>query len=233
MPLVDRVRASLLGNWPIKLTALVLATVLWAVVAADEPSIQTMTIPLSVQMPEGRSLTAQPPPVEVVFAGAARELLKLYATQPVLRKSVPDSLEDSTYVLQLSPADVDIPKNVSARTQDVRPRRIVLGIEGVVPRVAAQAESTGAVSERVLMGVPVVVRDPGGFSWSSDPFAVMVIVRGPAPRVGRLTRDSVVVSAVPAGSGRSETVRLEVLTPNGIEGTVTPDTAVVQRRVRG
>ena len=91
----------------------------------------------------------------------------------------------------------------------------------------------GAVSERVLMGVPVVVRGEPGVSWSSDPPAVIVTVRGPTVRLLRLTRDSLDVGALPSGRGGPETVQLHVGTPAGIEARATPDTAVVQRRVRG
>ena len=82
------------------------------------------------------------------------------------------------------------------------------------------------------MGIPVTVRGDRG-AWSSDPPAVIVTVRGPTARLVRLTRDSVEVAALPGGAGRPETVRLEVVTPPGIEAAATPDTAVVQRRVRG
>jgi hypothetical protein len=52
-------------------------------------------------------------------------------------------------------------------------------------------------------------------------------------RLIRLTRDSVEVAALPEGNGRAETVKLQVVAPPGVEGTATPDTAVVQRRSRG
>lgn len=310
MTILDRLKEAVTANWHIKLTSLVLATGLWAVVAADEPTTQVMSIPLALQLPEGRSLTQKPAPVEVVFAGSARELLKLYATPAVIQKTVPDTVVDSTYTLQLSTGDVQIPKHVDARTQAVDPHVVVVWLENiarrtlpVVPRVTVRPDSgfavfggiavapgsvlvvgpgprlarlqnlstvpleltevtgpvrrtvdidttglgpvrvlrrdvevsadVGAVSERVLMGVPVVVRGERGVTWSSDPPAVIVTVRGPTTRLLRLTRDSIEVGALPTGPGRPETVQLQVATPAGIDAVATPDTAVVQRRVRG
>ncbi len=309
MPVLERVREAVTANWHIKLTALVLATVLWAVVAAEEPTTQTMHVSVALQLPEGRSLHEPVPPVEAVFAGPARELFKLYATPAVIRKTIPDSLIDSTYTLALSPTDVELPKHVEARTQDVRPRSVVVHLENVsrrtlpvVPRVTLRPDSgfavfggiavapgsvlvvgpgprlgrldhvstetleltevqgpvrrtvaldttgfgplrltrrdvevsadVGTVSERVLMGVPVVVRSERSVPWTSDPLAVIVTVRGPTLRLVRLTRDSIAVSAYPTGTGRAETVHLQVAAPAGIEAVATPDTATVQRRGR-
>ena len=231
MTVVERAREAVQSNWPIKLTALGLATVFWALVAAEEPTTQLMTLPVTVQLPQGRPLTGRVPDVEVVFTGSARELLKLYATPAVIRKAVPDTFADSVYTLQLSTADVEIPKHVVARTQEVRPRSVQVRLANAPP-VAVRADSAG-LSERVLMGVPVVVHDESGASWSSDPLAVIVTVHGPAPRLARLTRDSVEVAAAPTGGGRPETVQLRVAAPEGIEASATPDTALVQRRARG
>lgn len=96
------------------------------------------------------------------------------------------------------------------------------------------ATEVGPFSERVLMGIPVTARgERGGGNWSSEPPAVIVTVRGPSARLALLTRDSVEVAATAEGTGRPETVRLEVRAPAGVEAIATPDTAVIQRRSRG
>ncbi len=303
---------TVFANWPLKLTALVLAALLWAAVAAEEPTTQQMSVSLVVRPPEGRSLTRSPPTVQATFAGPARELLKLYATPPVIHKTVPDTAADSVYTFPLTPADVEVAKQVEAQVQSVDPRSATVALENVsrrtvpvVSRVTVRPDSgfavvggiavtpgsvlvmgmgprldevrqvatipleltevsgpvrqtvrldtaglgpvrlarreveisadVGPVSERVLMGVPVTVRSErggGGGGWSSDPPAVIVTVRGPTARLVRLTRDSVEVAALPTGPGRSETVRLQVVAPPGVEAAATPDTAVVQRRAR-
>jgi hypothetical protein len=304
-----RILRRITANWPLKLTALALAAVLWAAVAADEPSSQRVAIALRVNAPEGRPLTRSLPTVYGIFGGPARELLKLYASPPVFRISIPDTAVDSVYTVHVATRDIEIPKHIEVKTESVDPGTITLTLENVgrrtvpvVPRVTIKPDSgfamfggiavtpdsilligpgarltqirevstlpielsgvsgpihravqldtsgmgpvrltrsdveistvVGPVSERVLMGVPVTVRgDRGG--WSSEPPAVIVTVRGPMARLVRLTRDSVEVAALPDGSGRAETVKLEVVAPPGVEATAMPDTAVVQRRNRG
>ena len=71
-----RILRRITANWPLKLTALALAAVLWAAVAADEPSSQRVAIALRVNAPEGRPLTRSLPTVYGIFGGPARELLK-------------------------------------------------------------------------------------------------------------------------------------------------------------
>jgi hypothetical protein len=234
MTLLGRAGKAALENWPVKLTALLLAAVLWVVVAAEEPAIELMTVPLVIELPAGRSLMDEPRPVEVTFTGPARELFKLYATPATIIKSVPDTAADSVYTLDLRPTDVELPKNVAARIQEVRPRSVMVRLNPVAATVASvDSIPAGDLSDRVLMGVPVSVHGEQGGVWSSDPPAVMVMVHGPGDRVARLTRDSVQVTATPAGSGRPETVRLQVAVPAGVAGTPMPDTAVVRRRIGG
>ena len=216
-------------NWPMKLTALALAAVLWVAVAAEEPATEKVAISLRLLTPEGRSLAGPVPAVSGVFAGSARELLKLYASPPVIHLAVPDTA-DSVYTVPLSIAQIELGKHVDARAQAIEPRVISIALSRpmspVAPEVAARGDS---VSERVLMGIPVtIVGERGG--WSSAPPAVIVTVRGPTARLSHLTRDSVDVTAAPEGSGRRETVRLKAQAPPGIEAVATPDTAVVQRR---
>ena len=306
----SRIYQMLVNNWLLKLAALGLAAVLWAAVASEQPTTQKIAINLRVQAPEGRPLTRSVPEVHGVFLGPARELLKLYASPPVIRVSVPDTMVDSIYTVKISAESVELPKSTEVRTESVEPRSITLAMENVArrtvpvtPRVSVRPDSgfavlggiavspdsvllvgpgarlvqirevstlpielsgvsgpiqrsilldtvglgpvrlarrdveisttVGPVSERVLMGIPVIVRADRGASWSSEPPAVIVTVRGPTARLVRLTRDSVEVAALPEGSGRPETVKLEVVAPPGVEASAMPDTAVVQRRARG
>jgi hypothetical protein len=298
------------ANWPMKLTALALAAVLWAAVASDQPTSQRLPITLQVQGPADRPLTQGIPEIHGIFSGPSRELLKLYASAPVLRLTIPDSVPDSLYTVQLNPGAVEITKQIDARVESLDPASVTFTLETVgrrtvpvVARVTGRPDSgfamfggisvspgsvlvvgprprldgirqvstvpvdlagfsgairravrldtaglgpvrvmrqeveisteVGPLSERVLMGVPVVVRGERGRGWASEPPAVIVTVRGPRARLQRLTRDSVEVSALSDGTGRRGPVRLRVVAPLGMEGSATPDTAIVQRRSRG
>lgn len=303
-------RKAIVTNWPVKLTALVLSAVLWAAFAAEEPTTQLVPVHVNLEPPPGRTLTAAPPPVQALYAGSARELIKLYTSPPVVTKRIPDTLTGNTYTVQLTPDELTTGRGIDAKVQDIQPRTFVVSLDDVAqktvrvtPRVAITPDSgytidggiavvpgsvvvrgpdavirrieevhtlpmqltditapvrrtvqldtsrlgiarvspmsveisanVVAVSERVLMGVPVGVHADRGGTWITDPPAVMVSVRGPAARIARLTRDSVSVFAQPTGNGGTETVYVEVVPPTGLTATATPDTVVAQRRGRG
>jgi hypothetical protein len=218
-------REAITFNWPIKLTALILAAVLWAVVAAEAPTTQLIAVPLTITPPRGRSLATPPPAVNVIFAGTARDLLRLYATPPTIQRAIADTVTDSTVVLHLSPDDVVIPSRIDVRAEAMEPRAVTITLAG---HRQPPSRTDTTMTERVLMGIPVTVRGPRG-RWASEPPAVIVTVRGPSSRLFRLTRDSVAVTALPSGTGRPESVRLEVSAPEGLSAGVTPDTALVRR----
>lgn len=299
----------LFTNWPIKITALVLSAVLWAVVAAEEPTTQLVPVELQVRLPEGRTLTRSLPPVQALYAGTSRELIKLYAAPPVIRRIVPDTVTGTSYALELSPAELSSVDNANVNVQDIQPRIIVVQMDNlaqrrvqVTPRVTVRPDSgysqfglalapssvtvrgpaglvggiesvptlpleltglagpvrqsvpldtsgmgmvrvspaqvevavdVGPISERVLMGVPVVLpRDQAG-QWESQPPAIVVTVRGRSARLARLTRDSVEAVAVFRRDDPEQVVRLNIVAPSGIQAVASPDTVVVRRRTRG
>jgi len=69
-PWTARVRDGLVVNWPAKLTALLLSGVLWAAVAAEEPTTQLVPVTLVVQPPPGRTLKGTLPSVQAVYVPA-------------------------------------------------------------------------------------------------------------------------------------------------------------------
>ncbi len=307
---LKKIRTAILTHWPIKVTALVLATVLWGAVATEIPTEQVVPVTLQVDAPAGRAIVSPLPPVRALYAGAPRELLKLYADPPVIQKQIPDTLTGTEFLVELSPDDLRPVRDANVKAQGLEPRvfpvtldDVVRRIVPVVSRVTLSADSgfliagpprvipdsvtiqgpeaavravsevrtvildltglrsdvrrsvaldtTGlspvrlpaasvelvatvvAVSERVLMGVPVVVNAPVAAGWVSEPPAVIVTVHGPRDRIARLTRDSVEVRVTPPGNNTSETVRVEVIPPSGVTAAATPDTVVLQRRPRG
>ncbi len=306
--LAVKARDGILRNWPIKITALVLAAILWAATAAQEPATDLVDVRLEVEPPEGRALAAPLPPVKALYAGPGRELIKLYAQPPWVHRVLPDTLTGSIYLLELSLADLTV-ENAEVTPQDIQPRMVTVRLDDVfqrtvlvVPRVSVMPDSgfeqfggvavvpgsvivrgpqalvqgtdelhtlplelveatepvtrsvpidtsalgvlrlshsqveisvdVGAVSDRVIMSVPVVVRSARGGSWVSDPPAVMVTVRGRSSRLDQLDRDSIQVVAEISGVQRRMVVELEVIPPAGMSASATPDSATVRRRER-
>ena len=123
------------SNWPIKVTALALATVLWAAVAAEQPTTQLVPIQLEIQTPAARTLLQEVPPIRALFAGSARELIKLStAAPPTINKVIPDTLTQSFFTIDLSPQDVTIASDADVDIQDILPRRLVVALDEVLHR---------------------------------------------------------------------------------------------------
>ena len=181
------VKRAMAANWPIKVTALALATVLWAAVAAEEPTTQLIPISVIITTPANRTLTQQLPPVQAVYEGSARELIKLYTSPPLIRIVVPDTSE-SFFTFNLSPQDVILGSEADVVLRDIIPQRLTIALDAeaqrrvpVIPRVTLQTDSGFVVTG------PVV----------AVPESVLVI--GPEAqvrRIGRVYTDSLAVRRV-------------------------------------
>jgi YbbR domain-containing protein len=132
---ISDLRAWITANWPIKLTALVLATVLWAVIATRETRTEWWQVTLTVEPPEGRVLTSAMPPIQALYSGTAGELFKLGLTPPTIYKEMPDTLTGSTYVITLATSDLVTPRDIDVSAQEVNPDTITLLLDDVMSRV--------------------------------------------------------------------------------------------------
>ncbi len=171
------IKSAVTANWPIKITALALAAVLWAALSAEQPTAQFVPVRLDIQIPDNRILAQELPQVQAVVGGPPRELIKLYTNPPVLTKVVPDSATGSTVTIDLSPQDVILQPDAEVTLQDILPRRLVVHLDDVRRR-SVPVYSRGiirAASGFVLLGVSVV------------PESVVVIgPQAPVNRLGRL-----------------------------------------------
>jgi hypothetical protein len=168
-------RAALVNNWPIKLTSLALAAVLWAAVAAEQPTTQLVPVTLQVEPPEGRALTRPLPQVKALYTGSARELIKLYGTPPVITAMIPDTLTGSSYTLELAPGELKLVEKANVQAQDVEPRRIEVALDAVSRRTVPVVSR---VTIRPDTGFAVV----GGLALSPS----SLLVRGPEAVVARI-----------------------------------------------
>lgn len=170
-----KARLAVTTNWPIKLTALALATVLWAAVAAEEPTTQLVPVQLEVEEPPGRTLMSPLPPVQALFAGSSRELIKLYAQPPVIRKTIPDTVSGSDYVLELGITDIAV-ENAAVKVQEIQPRLVTVRLDDV--------------ARRTVPVVPrVTVRPDTGYAQLGDVQVLpsWLVVSGPQAAVDRVT----------------------------------------------
>jgi len=142
---IGDIKTWLLTNWPIKLTALVLAIVLWAVIAAQEATTRWFTVTLDVQPPTGRVLTSELPQVQARYTGTLGELFRLTETPPRIHKVMPDTLTGSTYTITLSTTDLVTTEGIGVVAQDVTPDTITLLLDDVMERRVPVVSRVGIV----------------------------------------------------------------------------------------
>ncbi len=222
---VATLKAWVTTNWHMKLTALGLATVLWAAVAAEEPTTQLVPVQLVVEEPPGRTLTRQLPPVQALYAGSSRELIKLYAQPPVIRKAIPDTVSGSEYLLELSLSDLAV-EGADVKPQEVQPRLITVRLDDV--------------ARRTVPVVPrVTVRTDSGFAQIGGVAVVpnSLVVRGPQAAVQRVASVATLpleltgVSAPVRRPVAIDTAALGVVRASQREVEIAVDVARVSERV--
>jgi hypothetical protein len=206
------------ANWPLKLTSVLLAILLWIVAALEEPISRRVRAHLELEAPAGHVLLGAPAAATVQLTGPAREFLKLGSRPVEVLKTVVDSAEGDR-VVDLEPADVILPRGVSARALDVLPARIT---------VRLVAEGGAVTRERTWHGIPVAVPGPVEVRWLPVPDTVTVTVRGSVARLEGLTADSLVVLARPDTSAGAAVLR--VLVPAGLTGESRPAAIRLQPR---
>lgn len=126
--------------------ALFFAVVLWLVVSAEEPSEELVPVRLEASYDSARILTGKRPVIRALVAGRARDLIKLYHTPPVVRRTVTDDAPDSL-ALDLQAVDVYIPPDIDATVRDVQPRSLVLVFDVTTSRRVPVASAVHVVMD--------------------------------------------------------------------------------------
>jgi hypothetical protein len=160
-----RLRATFTERLELKITALVLAIVLWFMVSARETTEEIVGVRFAPQLDSSLALREPPRAVSALVIGRRGELMKLVANAPIIRRPIDDEVPD-TVTLELRPNDVELPPNVDARVSDVQPRRITLyfqtDLTRLVPvRPPADGSADGAVRGGTVRFEPESVRVTG------------------------------------------------------------------------
>lgn len=122
----SRIVAAFTERLPIKLTAIVLAVLIWAIVRGEEPAEVVMSVPFRPVVDGTLELTGgAPDSVQIVISGRTRELLKLRTQPPVVRRRFDEGTATRLRVT-LQPADVEFPIGVEARVRELRPNTFTL-----------------------------------------------------------------------------------------------------------
>lgn len=213
-PLSRRILAAVTERLQLKAAALFFALVLWFVVSATEPSEQLVPVRFNPLLDSSLTLVESPPQVQALVIGRTRELLKLYAAPPTLRRLVDADVPD-TVTIELRPTDVDLPAGVQAIVRDVQPRSITLRFATTTTRTLPVRSALNVIADtgiRITGGLRV---EPDSVRVSGDRRAI-ARVNSISTVAGNLrVRDStaVVVALDTAGLGvavRPAQVRVSV-----------------------
>ncbi len=208
----------LLANWPLKLTSVLLALLLWVVASLEEPVTRRVRARLDLDPPTDRVVVGAPTSAMVQLNAPAREFLKLGGRAVAIAKTVTDTAEGDAFVT-LTAADVTLPRGVNARVVDVTPEKIGFRLS---PRAGAQLVT------RAWHGVPVAVPGPVERRWLPSPDTVTVLLRGPAQRIATLAEESLLVVATPDTVAGAAALR--VIVPAGFTGEARPAAIRLQPR---
>jgi hypothetical protein len=148
-----RLRATFTERLELKVTALVLAVVLWFMVSARETTEEIVGVRFAPQLDSSLALREAPRAVSALVIGRRGELMKLVANAPIIRRPIDDEVPD-TVTLELRPGDVELPPNVDARVSDVQPRRITLYFQSDLTRLVPVRPS-GANADGTARGMTI------------------------------------------------------------------------------
>jgi hypothetical protein len=155
---------------PQKASALLLAVVLWFVVAAREPREEIASVRFAPQLDSALVLRDPSPPIRALVIGRPSEILKLSNTPLVIRRQIASDAPD-TLVVPLRTGDVEVPEGVEVIVREVQPQTLTL-----------RFESTS--SRKIPVRSAVVVQTATPTTVRFDPESV--IARGPRAIVARL-----------------------------------------------
>jgi len=185
----------LFRNWPLKVGALALSTILWVYVAAEQPTSKFIDVQVELDLPPELALARPAPQVRAAVTGPWREVIKLYDSPLTVHLAVPASADPPHWQAVLVPSDIQVPHAARVTIQDVEPRGIELDIDRVVRRDVPVAVRTMVVPEsgfalaRPVAVTPATVRisGPRALVQAVDSFPTEVVeirgVTGPFERV--------------------------------------------------
>lgn len=130
-----RLREMATERLGLKAIALLLALLLWLVVSARQPTEGYVRVRVTPTLDSSLVLVDGTPELQALVRGRAADLVKLYATPLVVRRTVSGDVPD-TLVLDVTPADVRVPTELAEAVHvlDVQPRAVVLRFAARVTR---------------------------------------------------------------------------------------------------
>lgn len=141
-------------NWRLKLAALGLAVLVWAVVSAEQPTTQWIPVRVEAQVRDPDYVLAGPPDpvlVQVRFSGPGRELWELALNRPRLYLPVNEVGDQRNFALE--GGMVRVPSGLSVNVLEIRPQFTRLELQRLASRALPVQARIGSRSiERYVVG---------------------------------------------------------------------------------
>lgn len=144
--------AAFTERLPLKASAVLMALVMWFLVAAREPTEDIASVRFTPQLDSALVLRDPPPPIRALVLGRPSEILKLANTPLVIRRPVASDAPD-TLVLPLRTSDIEVPEGVGVIVRDVQPHSLTLRFE---PTASRRVPVRSTIWVRAPAGTPVV-----------------------------------------------------------------------------
>ena len=222
-------RAVLIDRWPYKLSAFVLAVLLWFNVSANQDRTeQSVATELRFQMPDAGWVPVEMPgEVRTTFRGRLGDILTLPG-DVVIRHAI-EEIDDSVVVVDLDPSMVQYDRRLNVQPINVRPSRVEIRFQPVAERrvpVTIDVSATAA-DGFTLVGQPIV-----------EPESVTVTgARSEVETLGHVETEPVSLEGLDASITRQLPVRLPEesgtleVEPAQVLATLRVD-SLVERRLR-
>lgn len=136
----------------LKFSSVVLAVILWFLVAAREPTEDVAGVRFSPVLDSALVLRDPPPPIRALVLGRPSEILKLANTPLVIRRTLASDAPD-TLVMTLRPSDVEVPEGVEVIVREVQPSALTLRFE---PTASRRVPVRSAIWVLAPAGTPTV-----------------------------------------------------------------------------
>ena len=213
---MDLIRGLLFDNLGLKLTAVLLAVLVYLNVYTDRPASEVVSFPLQLtDLPDTLSLSgAAPESVMVELRGTGKQIIRLRLSEPVLSISLA-TVSEGQYERPITPADLPLGGEDGPQVERlIGPLTLNLDIE---PREERE--------------VPVAARIEGhlddGYRLTSDVTTEPATVMVSGPRSAIAAIDSVTLNPIIV-TGARETIRIRAIPVDLPEWTETsPPTVVV------
>jgi YbbR domain-containing protein len=155
----------------LKLTAVLLAILLWFSISSKEPTAKSVAVRLRLRLDSSLVLRTAPPEINAVVQGTPSELLKLGNRSAIIERQI-NAQSPDTLSVDLSADDVQLPANVFAKVTDIYPKRVALEFVPTLTR-RVPVRSSAHVSKAPGASEPGVEIDPARVEISGPRLAVL------------------------------------------------------------